>query len=399
MSDRLNFTFQLASFLVAVAALVVAVATAPHSVKRAKGWALSVLLMVTGRACNGTIRIWRKHRTVISTAGATGLFLGVITPIVFSSNEDPASPSIDYSRPVLIQTANSGLQLTVEANHAPLEAEALVVNPQQSSADTWEIASPHPQNGDFRQMRARGKLLMCLETEDQTQGSSTWVRQYYCHSGKIHYWRFERADDTHYRIINMNSGRCISTTGDDPQPGMSVVHLPCGESGLSQLWSIYPATPSPTPSAEPVLRQLPGDGDLACDAPPSTPSAANWSETERTYIRSESPRGEFSIGYTAAAQLVRANRHNPDGREETFYWARAHTMMDPGEWSMTLQWTAIDGPGGWHSCSTTLTRAGVPFESVTIPREIKGTVTKFRACLTYKPKLGTGIVQCTKDRY
>lgn len=401
MSDRLNFTFQLTGILVAVAGVVVTVAAAPHSVMRVKGWALNFLMTVSRKSRNGAICAWRDHRAALAITGTIAFSLGIITPITFFSNEDPSSQSIDYTRPLLIQTAKSGFRLTVDANHDPLEAEALVVSSQQSSssADAWEMTSSHPQNADFRQMRAHGKLLMCLETEDRTQGDSAWVRQYYCHSGKFHYWRVERASNSYYRIINMNSGRCLSVTGEDPQPGMSVVHLTCGESGVSQLWSISPATPSPTPRAEPVLRQLPGDGDLACDAPPSTPSATHWPEKERTYIPSERPNQGFSIGYAAGAQLVRANRRNSDGSEETFYWARAHTMMDPGEWSMALQWTTTGGPGGWHSCSTKLTRIGVPFESITIPRKIDGKDTQFRACLTYEPKLGTGIVQCTADRY
>lgn len=400
MSNRLEIIFQLASILVAVAALVVAVAAQPHSIKRAKGWALDVLVRAVGKVRNYATRSWREHRLALAVAGGVVLFLGIIAPAVLLRDEDPPPSVIDYSRPVLIETAESGLRLTVDANHDPLEAEALVISPRQSSMDAWDLVSSSPHNADFRQMRAHGRLLMCLEVEDQTQSSSTWVRQYYCHPGKIHYWRVERVGNSYYRIINMNSGRCLSVTGEDPQPGMSVVHLPCGESGVSQLWSISPATPAATPETEPVLRQLPGDGDFACDAPPSTPSAAHWPEDERTYIQLESPeRGDFNIGYAAAAELVRANLRNPDGSEETFYWAKAYTMLDPGDWSMTLQWTTTRGPGGWHSCTTKLTHAGKHFESVTIPRELNGKPVQFRACLTYEPRLGTGAVQCTKDRY
>ncbi|MGH3904205.1 MAG: hypothetical protein ACRDTE_08455 [Pseudonocardiaceae bacterium] len=166
MSDRLEITFQLASFLVAVGALVVAVATAPHSVQRAKGWALNFLARAAGKVRQCATRTWRGHRRALAVVGGVVLLLGVAAPVVLLRDEDPPPNSIDYSRPVLIETAESGLRLTVDANHDPLEAEALVISPRQSSVDAWDLVSPSPHNADFRQMRAHGKLLMCLEVED-----------------------------------------------------------------------------------------------------------------------------------------------------------------------------------------------------------------------------------------
>lgn len=54
--------------------------------------------------------------------------------------------------------------------HDPLAAEALVIAPRASSDGIRELTSASPHNPEFRQMRASGKLLMCLEVEDRTQG-------------------------------------------------------------------------------------------------------------------------------------------------------------------------------------------------------------------------------------
>ncbi|MDQ3151383.1 MAG: RICIN domain-containing protein [Actinomycetota bacterium] len=364
---------------------------------------------------------WTVSRKAASIATAVVVMMMVLAGIVIWSvaEEGPAPAlAVDYSRPAVIESGAADLRLAVDENADQPGARAVVLDSADAIMASWELVAPYRNNPDYRQLRPTGKLLMCLDVIGGSFQDRAPVQQWGCNGEPHQYWKVLFGPSGTVRFTNLNSGQCLSVASADPQAGMQLVQRECNDQQQAQQWRMTAtdhqpmtsrsASASITPQAVgPDPAEYPGGGkDQLCEglSPVLDPATTPWSN-EPFLIRDEDPtRGKAALGSetAGAVELLRANRTNIAGAEETFYWAEGYVKFTPKQFTMALQWTTLPGPGGWHTCPITFTAEYGRPHTMALPRDSNQDGTRdvwFRICLSYQSENSADpIVNCA-ERY
>lgn len=356
-------------------------------------------------------RRWFTRRPAV-VAGVCLLVAGGVVAWSVAGDDTPVDTPVDHTRPVRIETGDGHLRLAVDRDTEQPGAAAVLT--AGTAAAGWEMVAPHRNNGDFRQVRPVGKLLMCLEVVGGYFDDRARVQQWGC-NGELHqYWKVEPdgSGNGTMRMVNFNSGQCLTVAGVRIEAGMGVVQRACDDQQAGQRWR-FTATDFPAegttssvhsvPGADPA--EYPGGGkdkpcggldralDPARDPWVSEPWAIRDSEDART-------RGKVTLGagVFGAVELYRADAVTA-GVRETYYWADGWVTFTPKRFRMALQWTRVRGPGDWHTCAVPFTVEYDKPVTVALPRDRdrNGTVDVwFRICIAYTPEIGPSepVVHC-----
>lgn len=201
----------------------------------------------THREAAGRWRAPRRlaARSVLVVGTAVVFFAVVMLITVRAGLESPVATTplggVDYTRPAVIRPVDSDeLRLAIESATDLPGAAAIIVAPDSSEIGVWEFAAPHQQNSSFWQFRVAGAGPACLEVPRFNVGNDVRIQRWTCNGGQNQYWKAEpRAD--HYWIVNLNSGKCASVSGDGPLAGMPVVQRTCDGRASSQRWAFSPS--------------------------------------------------------------------------------------------------------------------------------------------------------------
>jgi hypothetical protein len=353
-------------------------------------------------------RRWPVRRIAV-IAGVCLLVAGGVAAWSLAGDADPpAAAPPDYTRPARIESGDAALRLGIDRNGAEPGTAAVLTD--DTAATAWELVAPHPGNPAFRQVRPAGKLLMCLEVVGGEFEDRARVQQWGCNGEPHQYWRPQPDGTGTMRLVNFNSGQCLTVAGVEPEAGMRAVQRTCDARQVTQHWrfpvadAVAITTTPPLPGPDPA--ELPGGGKArACAGigPALDPAAGLW-VNEPWFIRDEpdnATRGVVTLGAGAfgAVELARADRLDAGGRE-TFYWAEGWVTFTPDRFDMALQWTRVRGPGDWHTCAVPFTVEHGRPATVALPRDRDrdGVAdTWFRICLTYTPEIepSAPVVRCT----
>lgn len=359
-------------------------------------------------------RRWPARRVAVVVGVCLLVAGGVVVRSLTGDDGPPAAQPVDYTRPARIESGEQGLRLAIDGNAAEPGTPAVLAG--DAGATEWEMVAPHPNNPDFRQVRPVGKLLMCLEVLGGLFDDRARVQQWGCNGEPHQYWKVEpdRSGQGTVRVVNFNSGQCLTVAGTEPDAGMRAVQRTCDERQATQRWRLAATgfraagTPSaavtaPVPGPDPA--EYPGGGkDQDCEGlgPVVDPATAPWVNEPFLVHEEESARtrGKVTLGPGAsgAVEMLRADRVTA-GVRETFYWAEGWVTFTPRRFRMALQWTQARGAGGWHTCAVPFTVEHGRLSTKALPRDPDrdGTVdVRFRVCLTYIPEIGPSapVVNC-----
>lgn len=366
------------------------------------------------------LRCSRKAQVI---AAALVLAIAGLASWVIQAQDAPAALTrIDYSRPAVIESGDTGLRLAIDpASDSDQGSRGVVLNAADAATVSWDLVAPYRDNPGYRQLRPTGKLLMCLEVLGGSFDERAPVQQWGCNGGQHQYWKPLPESSGVVLFKNLHSGQCLSVVSVNPDAGQQLVQRECDKRQEAQQWRVagigyHPSTSGPpptsivpTPTVGPPSAEYPGGGkDQSCDGlslvldPAAKPSP--WSNQPFS-VRDERPdAGSVSLGPGAAGAvyLFRANRKKVDGGEETYYWAEGFVRFTPKQFTMSLQWTQSPGPGGWHTCPLTFTHEYGTLKTVALPRDSNHGQHKdvaFRVCLSYQPERATARVVNCSERY
>ena len=367
-------------------------------------------------ALPGWRRMVRSRRLLVIAVALVLVSAGLITWGLLAQESSPEPRSeLDYSRPAEIESGGTGLRLAVAQDSEQPGTRAVVVG---AGTARWDLIAPYRDNPSYIQVRPAGMLLRCLEVTGGSFEDRAAVQIWGCNGEPHQYWKALPAAAGTVLFTNLNSGQCLSVASGHPQAGMQLVQRECDAAQSAQQWRVHAtndrraasssAAASVTPGKvgpDPV--EYPGGGkDQPCAglSPGLDPSGQSWS-SQPFLVRNEDPvRGKVSVGpeTSGLVELLRANRTNADGKEETFYWAEGFVLFTPKQFAMALQWTTVPGPGGWHTCSVNFTIEHGRPPTVALPRDPNLDGVRdvwFRICLTYQPEREPGPVVNCAGRY
>ncbi|MBW4722302.1 RICIN domain-containing protein [Saccharothrix obliqua] len=358
-----------------------------------------------------------RRRLLAAVIVVVLLAAGTVAWSALGGDGPPAVPMVGPARLSITLASDPELRLAVD--RTPESPVARVRLADTGTADTrWEMVAPYRDNPDFWQLRPAGRLLACMEVLEGSYADRATVQQYGCNGEHHQHWKPEPQDNGTVRWVNAKTGQCLTVAGARPYAGMdatqrecdptraplqqwrtTAVDTPTGSSAPTTTGGIVPGQVGPDPA------EYPGGGkDQPCQGlePQLDPKTTTWAETP-WQIRKEATagtRGKVSLGPEAfgAVELLRANRTTATG-EETFYWAEGWVNFTPDRFTMSLQWTTLPGPGGWHTCATRFTTEHGRPATLALPRDLDHDGTgdvAFRICVTYTPELAprTPIVNC-----
>lgn len=353
-------------------------------------------------------RRWPVRRIAVAAGVCLLVAAGVVAWSVGGDDDPSVARPPDYTRPARIEAGDADLRLGID--RAATEPGMAAVLTAGTAATAWELVAPHPGNAGFRQVRPVGQLLMCLEVVGGEFGDRARVQQWGCNGEPHQYWKAEPDGRGTTRLVNFNSGLCLTIAGGRAEAGMRAVQRTCDDRQSTQRWRFAPtdapATTPRRPGADPA--EFPGGGeDHDCAGlGPVLDATGPWLDEPWLVHNEDSARtrGLTTLGPGAfgAVEMLRADRVDA-GVRETFYWAEGWVKFTPRRFAMALQWTRERGDGGWHTCAVPFTTEHSRAVTVALPRDPDrdGVIdVRFRICLTYTPELAprTPVVHCA-ERY
>ncbi|MBC6446177.1 RICIN domain-containing protein [Actinokineospora xionganensis] len=365
-----------------------------------------------GRSLVDRFRRLGRGGKLLVGAGAAALVASIVAASVLAGA--PASPlSVDYDRAVAIGPASGALRVALDENTTRLGAPAMVLEAAPGEVATWSVTAPFRANRNFHQLRQvdGGRELICLEVRDKSLADDAVVQFAGCNGEPHQYWRLLPTGHGTLRITNLHSGKCMSVAGaGEPQSGMHVIQRLCDDGLPAQQWMTRPVSepvasnPVPVASALDPAELPRGGKDQPCAGMPMLEVDKTAWVSEKFSVRQEwAHRGHAAIRPSAGGvELFRANIRDPRTQAEvTYYWAEGFVKFTPSQFTLYLQWTTVRGPGGWHTCAVAFPDQGSA-KSPALPRDSapgRFRDVQFRICVSYQPRQGDAILECSADRY
>jgi hypothetical protein len=366
------------------------------------------------RGPGGWRRAVRSRRALVLASVVVLVVAGLVTWGFLDDDAVIPPVRVDYARPAAFESGDSGLWMAVpEGSREP----GTRVSVLKAAAMSWDFAASHRDNADYHQLRPTGSTLMCLDVAGGSYADRAAVQQWGCNGEPHQYWRVvpDAAADT-VRITNLGSGQCLSVAAGKAEAGMQLVQRVCDEREAVQRWRVRPVERAPAESAPaavtpatvgPDPAEYPGGGkDRPCEgiSPAVDPAAQSWVRQPVLIRDEDATRGRATVGQetAGAAELVRAERVDAAGTEETFYWVEGFVKFSPAQFTMALQWTTLPGPGGWHTCQVRFTSEHRRPKTVALPRDSTHDGSRdvwFRVCLSYQPEYPAPPVVNCAGRY
>jgi hypothetical protein len=105
---------------------------------------------------------------------------------------------------------------------------------------------------------------LALDIAGASRGDGAPLIQWGVNGGANQQWRFVALGGTHYNIVNVNSGKCLTSPGGSTTPGTGLVQWTCGRAGQDWLGSFLSWG---TASSNQVVSFTLGASQMAIDVP------------------------------------------------------------------------------------------------------------------------------------
>jgi hypothetical protein len=105
---------------------------------------------------------------------------------------------------------------------------------------------------------------LALDVAGASRGDGAAVIQWGINGGANQQWRFVPLGGTHYNIVNVNSGKCLTAPGGSTAPGTGLVQWVCGRAGQDWLGSFLSWG---TSTSNQVVTFTLGNSQIAMDVP------------------------------------------------------------------------------------------------------------------------------------